>query len=287
VPSESSPAHRAWSDPFSHDLSVLPFERIDISRSDVMSHRLQPRVAIVTGAAQGIGRAYAQALADDGATVVVADLKAQAAQQAADEIVSGGGTALACAVDVGDEASVLGLRDFVRDTCGRADIVVNNAAVYEDLQRTTLSAVSLEYWRRLFAVNVEGTLTCSRAFAPMMAERGWGRIVNQSSVGAYMGNPSVYGITKLAVVGLTQGLARELGPQGITVNAIAPGTIHTAATMKVVSPAMLTRQRDRQCVDIEGQPEHLVDTLRYLVSDGASFVTGQTIFVDGGAEPRL
>lgn len=247
----------------------------------------QGRVAVVTGSAQGIGRAYAQALADDGATVVIADLRAEQAQAAAEEIVRGGGAAMAVAVDVGDEASVAELGEAVRAAYGRADILVNNAAVYGELERTTLSTVSIDYWRHLFAVNVEGCLTCARTFAPLMAERSWGRIVNQSSVGAYMGNPSVYGITKLAVVGLTQGLARELGPLGITVNAIAPGTIHTDATLKVVKPEVLVRQRQRQCVDIEGQPEHLVDTLRYLVSDGAGFVTGQTLFVDGGAEPRL
>lgn len=176
------------------------------------------RVAVVTGAAQGIGRAYAQALADDGLHVVVADLKADAAETAAREIRSHGGSAVACAVDVGDESSVIAMGAFVMETFGRADIVVNNAAVYEDLRRTKLASVSLEYWRHLFAVNVEGYLTCSRVFAPAMIERGWGRIVNQSSVGAYMGNPSVYGITKLAVVGLTQGLAREFGRHGITVN---------------------------------------------------------------------
>jgi 3-oxoacyl-[acyl-carrier protein] reductase len=245
------------------------------------------RVAVVTGAAQGIGRAYAQALADDGATVVVADLKAAEAEQTAAEIVARGGDAHAQVVDVGDEASVIAMGDSIRGRFGRADILVNNAAVYENLERTTLSTVSLDYWRHLFAVNVEGCLTCSRVLAPLMIDRGWGRIVNQGSVGAYMGNPSVYGITKLAVVGLTQGLARELGRHGITVNSIAPGTIHTAATMKVVSPQVLTTQRAKQSVDIEGQPEHLVDTLRWLVSDGAGFVTGQTVFVDGGAEIRI
>ena len=248
---------------------------------------LTGRVAVVTGAARGIGRAYAEALAADGADVVVADLRGELAQDVADTLARGGTRALAVAVDVGDEASILAMRDTVADAFGRCDILVNNAAIYGDIERATLTDVTVDYWRKTFAVNVESVLTASRAVAPMMAVRGWGRIVNQSSVGAYMGMPSVYGISKLAVVGLTQGLSAELGRHGITVNAIAPGTIHTEATMSVVSDTVRTTQLARQNVDIQGQPHHLVATLRHLVSEGASFVTGQTIFVDGGAEPRL
>jgi NAD(P)-dependent dehydrogenase (short-subunit alcohol dehydrogenase family) len=251
------------------------------------SRPLDGRVAVVTGSAQGIGRSYAQALADDGALVVVADLKADAAVAAAAEIVTGGGLAEAIGVDVGDEESVKAMAAEVRSRFGRADILVNNAAIYESLQPVTLSQTSIAYWRQLFAVNVESCLTCSRELAPMMRERGWGRIVNQGSVGAYMGNPSAYGVSKLAVVGLTQGLAREFGGDGITVNSIAPGLIHTPATMTVVSESRRESQVAKQAVRIVGQPEHLVGTLRYLVSDGAAFVTGQTIFVDGGAESRI
>jgi NAD(P)-dependent dehydrogenase (short-subunit alcohol dehydrogenase family) len=164
---------------------------------------LEGRVAVVTGAAQGIGRAYAQAMADDGAIVVIADLKAEAAASAAAEIVAGGGSATSVAVDVGDEASVKSMAESIRASHGRADILVNNAAIYEDVQPLTLTETPLDYWRHLFAVNVESCLTCSRELVPMMRDHGWGRIVNQGSVGAYMGNPSAYAVSKLAVVGVT------------------------------------------------------------------------------------
>jgi NAD(P)-dependent dehydrogenase (short-subunit alcohol dehydrogenase family) len=111
--------------------------------------------------------------------------------------------------------------------------------------------------------------------------------VNQSSVGAYMGRGTHYGCSKLALIGLTQGLARELGPHGITVNAIVPGAVHTDATMKVVSESMLEEMRSRAPIPIRAEPSELVGTLRYLVGDGAAWVTGQTIVVDGGAVPRL
>jgi 3-oxoacyl-[acyl-carrier protein] reductase len=120
-----------------------------------------------------------------------------------------------------------------------------------------------------------------------MIADGWGRIVNQTSVGAYMGLPSLYGTTKLALVGLTQGLAKELGPHGITVNSIAPGTIHTEATMTVVPEQLRRAQLSRQAIPKEGMPEDLVGTLLYLVGEGSAWVTAQTIFVDGGAVPRV
>jgi 3-oxoacyl-[acyl-carrier protein] reductase len=248
---------------------------------------LEGKVAIVTGAAQGIGRAYATALAEDGAAVVVADLKRDGAAETVELIEKAGGEGLAVEVDVSDRDSTLAMAAAVRDRFGTAHILVNNAAIYESLQGGPILEYDIGYWRKVFAVNLEGPLLCTQAVAPMLIEAGWGRVVNQSSIGAYMGRGTHYACSKLALIGLTQGLARELGPHGITVNAIAPGTIHTDATMKVVPEALRNEMIGRAAIGIRAEPAELVGTLRYLVGDGAAFVTGQTIAVDGGAVPRL
>jgi 3-oxoacyl-[acyl-carrier protein] reductase len=248
---------------------------------------LQGRVAVVTGAAQGIGKAYALGLAGAGAHVVVADVKAEAAAATAAACADVGPASLALTVDVSDKASTLAMAEAVRERFGTCHVLVNNAAIYEDLESAPLLEVDIEYWRRVFAVNLDGPLLCVQALAPLMVEAGWGRIVNQSSVGGWMGRGSHYACSKLALSCLTQGLAHQLGRKGVTVNAIAPGTIHTEATMKVVSAELRAQMIARAAVPIEAGPAELVGTLLYLCSDGASFVTGQTIFVDGGAVPRL
>ncbi len=248
---------------------------------------LEGRVAVVTGAAQGIGRAYALALAEDGASVVVADLKAQGAQETVDLVEAVGATGFAVEVDVSDRESTLAMAGAVRARFGAAHILVNNAAVYEDLRAGSLLECDISYWRHVFAVNLEGPLLCTQAIAPMMIEAQWGRVVNQSSVGAYMGRGSHYACSKLALIGLTQGLAHELGRHGITVNAIAPGAIHTEATMKVVPEPLREEMIRRAAIPTRAEPRELVGTLRYLVGDGAAWVTGQTITVDGGAVPHL
>lgn len=248
---------------------------------------LQGRVAVVTGAAQGIGRHYALGLAGAGANVVVADLKAEAAAATAAECSALGPEALALTVDVSDKDSTLAMAAAVRERFGTCHVLVNNAAIYEDLRNAPLLEIDIAYWRRVFEVNLDGPLLCVQALGPLMIEAGWGRIVNQSSVGGWMGRGSHYACSKLALSALTQGLAQQLGGHGITVNAIAPGTIHTEATMKVVSPELRAQMIAREAVKIEAGPEELVGTLLYLCGDGARFVTAQTIFVDGGAVPRL
>jgi len=248
---------------------------------------LEGRIAVVTGAAQGIGRDYALALAEDGAAVVVADIKTDGAGSTVELIERAGGTAMAVAVDVSDPQSTAAMAEAVRQRFGAAHILVNNAAIYESYKSTPLLGTDVGYWRQVMAVNLEGPLLCAQALAPLMIEAGWGRIVNQSSVAAYMGRGNLYAISKLALIGLTQGLARELGQHGITVNAIAPGTILTAATEAVVAPALIDELRSRSAIPRKAGPGELVGTLRYLVGDGAEWVTGQTILVDGGTIARL
>ena len=188
---------------------------------------LDGRVAIVTGAAQGIGREYAKVLAANGAAVVVADINPRSASDTAKEIASAGGRAVAVETDVSDKASCQRAAAKARDAFGPVTILVNNAAIYHSMRMDPLLKVDIGYWRKVFSVNLDGALLMSQAVAPQMIDQGWGRIVNQSSTAAYMGgsNGAQYAVSKLAMVGLTQGLAAELGRHGITANAIATGPI--------------------------------------------------------------
>jgi len=247
---------------------------------------LDGRVAIVTGGAQGIGREYCLALAEDGATVVVADINGQGAGETAELVTKNGGAATAVTVDVSDRDSTLGLADHVREQHGAAHILVNNAAIYHSMRMDPVLEVDVDYWRKLFQVNVDGALLVTQAIAPMLIEAGWGRVVNQTSVAAY-GASGAYSATKLALISLTRSQARELGPHGITVNAIAPGPIWTEATEVTVPTERLERMLAAAPINMKAGPEVLLGTLRHLVSDGAAWVTGQTMLVDGGITPRI
>jgi NAD(P)-dependent dehydrogenase (short-subunit alcohol dehydrogenase family) len=248
---------------------------------------LTGRVAVVTGAAQGIGVAYAAALAREGATVVIGDIQGDAAETTAKAIVAEGGIASAVEVDVSDKASTMALAEEVRRRHGTAHILVNNAAIYHSMRTDTQMTVDIEYWRRVMSVNVDGALLMTQAVAPLMIEGGWGRVVNQTSTSPFLGTGGHYGVSKLALVALTKGFAKELGPHGITVNAIAPGPIFTEATDIVVSEARVESLLAQQAIPLRAEPEELVGTLLHLCSDGARWVTGQTLLVDGGGTPRL
>jgi NAD(P)-dependent dehydrogenase (short-subunit alcohol dehydrogenase family) len=245
------------------------------------------RVAIVTGSAQGIGRDYARGLAADGMAVVVADIKADAAKETVEIIKAAGGKAVDAQVDITDPASAAELAAFVRRAFGRLDVLVNNAAMFEGNTYTTALAVDLDYWRRMFRVNLDGVLIMCQALAPLMVENGYGRIVNQSSTAAYMGGGDPYGISKAAVIALTLGLAKELGPKGVTVNAIAPGPVPTAALLSVAPKESLDRIAATSAIARLGTTDDMLHALRYLVSENASWVTGQTIIVDGGCIKRF
>lgn len=247
---------------------------------------LSGRVAVVTGGAQGIGRAYCDALAADGAAVAVVDLNLEGATETAERIARAGGTAVALHVDVSEQESTRALAAAVAERLGPATILVNNAAIYHSMRMDPVTEVEPDYWRRVFAVNVDGALLTVQAFAPQMIAAGWGRVVNQTSVAAY-GAAGVYSVTKLALISLTQCQAMELGRHGITVNAIAPGPIDTEATQVVVGEERTQGMLARAAIPQLHGPEVLVGTLRHLVSDGAAWVTGQTLLVDGGITRRL
>jgi 3-oxoacyl-[acyl-carrier protein] reductase len=245
------------------------------------------RIAVVTGGGRGIGQEYAVALAADGATVVVADLDDDLAAETVKLVERAGGTAVARHVDIGDQGSTAEFGAWLRREFGAAHILVNNAAIYHSMRTDSQMTVDIGYWRRVFSVNLDGALLMTQAVAPLMIEGGWGRIVNQASTAAYSGSGGAYTVSKLALIGLTQGFARELGQHGITVNAIAPGLIHTEATMVTVSEARRAALLSQQALKKEGQPGDLVAALRFFCSDEAGWVSGQVTIVDGFKTLRL
>ena len=248
--------------------------------------RFEDKVAVVTGSGQGIGEAYAKALANEGAKVVVADLNSEGAERVAKEIENAGGTAVPVTVDVSDEASTLAMARTAHEAFGGVDHLVNNAAIYGGMRLEPLLTVDLEYYKKFMAVNLDGALLCSRACHGSMVERGGGSIVNQSSVAAYQ--PSgYYALSKAALNSLTINLAGELGRRGVRVNAIAPGFIDTPATRSVSSDKLLDTMVKRTMIGRLGEPDDLVGTCLFLLSDEARFLTGQVVVVDGGGVTRL
>jgi 3-oxoacyl-[acyl-carrier protein] reductase len=248
---------------------------------------IEQRVAVVTGAGRGIGREYALALARAGFAVAVADLSRAGLQETVGLIEKEQGRAAAFVADVSDQASVQQLAADVRSEFGTAHVLVNNAALYHSIRLDSQLDVDIEYWRKMFAVNVEGVLLCTQAFAPMMIGQHYGRIINQASVGAYLGGGGAYAVSKVALLGITQGFARELGQHGITVNAIAPGLVFTEATLATVSDAAQEAMVNRAAIPIQGQPRDLTSALLFFASEESRWVTGQTLIVDGGLSTRL
>ena len=219
---------------------------------------LNGRVAVVTGGGRGIGREYCEALAARGASVVAADIDVTSAEETAELVAKNGGESAAVAVDVSDRDSTLALAEEVGRRFGRADILVNNAAIYHSIRSDPQLTVDIDYWRRVFAVNLDGALLMTQAVAPMMIDGAWGRVVMQSSAAAYMGMGGHYAVSKLALLGLTRGFARELGGHGITVNAIAPGAIATEATAATVSAEALTRLDAMSLIPKRAEPMSLL-----------------------------
>lgn len=242
--------------------------------------QFEGKTAIVTGAAQGIGEAYARALAARGAAVVVADLNDELAGSVAEKICADGGTAAAVRVDVSDQASTDAMAAFTTERFGGVDLLVNNAAIYGDMKFDVLINVDLDYYKKFMSVNMDGALHCTRSVYRSMRKRGGGAIVNQSSTAAWTYS-GFYGLAKVGVNGLTQQLAHELGSMSIRVNAIAPGPIDTAATRNAVGD-MVQPIVDSLAIKRLGTPDDLVGMCLFLLSDEARWITGQIMNVDGG-----
>jgi 3-oxoacyl-[acyl-carrier protein] reductase len=249
------------------------------------------KVAIVTGAGQGIGEAYARGLAAAGASVVVADLDRERGERAATSIVAAGGRAVFVAVDVSDPTSTDAMAATVAETLGGIDLLVNNAAIYHGMTVAPLTTVDLDYYNRIIATNLNGALHCTRSCFRSMAARGGGAIVNQSSSAAWM--PGGYcSIAKVGVNALTVSLAAELGPMNIRVNALAPGPTDTEATRLMserpgAEPWPRVDTAARLPLRRLGTPEDIVGACLFLLSDAAAWLTGQIIAVDGGQTVRL
>ena len=241
---------------------------------------IDERVAVVTGAARGIGRAISRRLIADGHVVVVADVLGDLAQQTADEM---GPAALAVETDVSDATSVASMVETVIGDFGRVDVLVNNAAALAGLARRPFEEIPEEEWDRVMAVNLKGPWLCVKAIAPHMKGRQRGKIINLSSDTALSGVPGLlhYVASKGGVVALTRSLASELGPFGIQVNAVAPGFTLTEAALEHGEEAA-RRSVERRAIPRAQHPEDLVGTISYLAGPDSDFVTGQLLVINGG-----
>jgi 3-oxoacyl-[acyl-carrier protein] reductase len=241
---------------------------------------IRDKVAIVTGAGGGIGRAYAMGLSAQGAKVVVAEIQQEAGETVAKEIREAGGDAVYVEVDIGSPESTLAMADTVVAHFGGIDLLVNNAAIFGDMKLAGLMTVDWDYYKHFMNVNMDGALLCVRACAPSMRKRGGGAIVMQSSTAAWMG-VSFYGLAKLGMNGLTGCLAAELGPQKIRINAIAPGPTQTDA-LKKTAGAVADQIVAGLPLNRVGLPADMVETCLFLLSDASAWITGQVLNVDGG-----
>jgi NAD(P)-dependent dehydrogenase (short-subunit alcohol dehydrogenase family) len=249
------------------------------------NRRFEDKVAIVTGAAGGIGEEYARALAAEGASVVVADIDEDRARAVADDLVAGGATAIGVRVDVSDPASTAEMAAATVDAFGGIDHLVNNAAIFGGMEIDLLLTVDWDYYRRFMSVNMDGALLCIRACWEHMSARGGGSIVNQSSTAAWM-YANYYGLAKTGINGLTIQLAHELGGSNIRINAIAPGPTDTAAARTVVPGSIMDDIVKGLALKRQGTPADLASMCLFLLSDEASWITGQIIDVDGGQVVR-
>jgi len=260
--------------------------------------RVQGKVAVVTGSGSGLGKAIAERLAEEGAIVVVADVNESGMNETVRELTQRGTKAIGVKMDVSNRDDVQRVLQEVVDTCGKIDILVSNAGVTRHRPFMTMNS---EDWDVVLAVDLKGVFFCSQAVAPHMISKRYGKILNISSisgtgasshaVGGSQGGNANYAAAKAGVIQLTKTLARELGPHGINVNSIAPGFVYTAMTGTTRSPKEVEEHiavRSASAVLGRcGTPEDIANAVLFFVSDEASFISGQTLYVDGGRTDRM
>ncbi len=246
------------------------------------------KVVVITGAGQGIGRAFAKSFASAGARVVIAERNVEKAHSVAQEIAAGNGHATVVETDVADPESVAALGASVDRQFGRADVLINNAAIFSTLEMRPFDQIPLPEWEQVLRVNVTGPFLCARAMLPLMRRNKFGRIINMASGAVTLGRPNYlhYIASKAALEGMTHSMARELGADGITVNAVLPGATYTEIARKTVTPEQKERIVAMQCVPRPQLPDDLIGVVLFLASDASAFMTGQSLNVDGGATHR-
>lgn len=243
---------------------------------------LSGKTALVTGGGTGLGRQTAISLAEAGAKIVLASNNVPSIEEVAKEIQEQGGSVLTFETDVSQQEQVMRTVNQVKKEWGGVDILINNAAIYPS---KPVDEVSVEEWDRVFAVNSRGYFICAKAVIPLMKEKGWGRIVNISSITFFVPFSDLihYVATKGAAIGFTRALAKELGPYGITVNSIAPGAFPTKAEeIHEDREAYNQKILDSQCLKRRGTPNDLANVVLFFASELSAFVTGQSLLVDGG-----
>jgi NAD(P)-dependent dehydrogenase (short-subunit alcohol dehydrogenase family) len=236
------------------------------------------RVALVTGAARGIGQAIAVGLARQGATVVIGDV--EDLTETSKLIAGTGESAVAATLDISDPSVIDQVRVRVADELGQVDILVNNAAVFES---ATWDELSPELWQRVMTVNLNGPMLICKAFLPLMRGRGWGRVINVASATVAIASPVsiAYRASKMGVIGLTRALSATLGDDGITINAVLPSLTRTAMTENLPA-AVVSASLGRQVIHRMAEPGDIAGSVLILAAEDAGWITGQTIMANGG-----
>jgi NAD(P)-dependent dehydrogenase (short-subunit alcohol dehydrogenase family) len=247
-----------------------------------VSDRLRGRVAMVTGAGQGIGRAIALRFAAEGAAVAVADVVGENATRTAMELRKSGARAVAVATDVTDSASIDAAARTIEAELGPIDVLANIAGIYG--KHAPVRELELVNWERVIAVNLTGGFLCAKRVLPGMVARRWGRILNIASGAAAIGRPKIapYTASKTAIVAFTKALALEVARDGVTVNCVMPGVSDTAMPREVMSDEALYRLAEQNPMGRIGRPEDIANAMAFLASEDAGYITGQTIAVNGG-----